>query len=141
MEMRISALTSVFFGLLVTAALASGALTLWHSTQTRVWDQRIELAQASYAEHLLLQSNIYQLFKQHGDALLMGSRDGDATEAALRSGIAANLAEIRRIIGQEIDLVGEAEIEELDLLSGIETKVQSLTRTLDTLGEIARASE
>lgn len=32
MEMRISALTSVFFGLLVTAALASGALTLWHST-------------------------------------------------------------------------------------------------------------
>lgn len=136
MEMRISALTSVFFGLLVTAALASGALTLWHSTQSRVWDQRIELAQASYAGHLLLQSNIYQLFKQHGDALLIGNRDGNATEAALRSDIAANLAEIRRIIGREIDLAGEGEIEELELLARIETKVQALTRRLENLGDI-----
>lgn len=141
MEMRISALTSVFFGLLVTAALASGALTLWHSTQSRAWDQRIELAQTSYAEHLLLQSNIFRLFKQHGDVLLMGNRDGTATETALRSDIAENLAEIRRIIGREIDLVGEGEIEELELLARIETKVQALTRLMDSLGDIAGTAD
>lgn len=131
--MRISALTSIFFGLLVAATLGSGALTLWHSAQSRMWDQRIALALASYAEHLMLQSNIYQLFKQHGDALLLGDRDGGVMETALRSRITANLAEIRRIIGQEIDLVGEEEIEELALMSRIETKVQTLTRTLDNL--------
>ena len=135
--MRISTLTSIFFGLLVAATLGSGVLTLWHSTQSRVWDQRIELAQASYAEHLRLQSNIYQLFKQHGDALLMGNRDGGAMEAALRARITGNLAEIRRIIGREIDLVGEDEIEELDLLAQIEAKVQTLTRRLDTLSDLA----
>jgi signal transduction histidine kinase len=141
MTMRISVLTSIFFGLLVVATLSSGLLTLWHSTQSRVWDQRIELAQASYAEHLLLQSNIYQLFKQHGDALLMGDRDGGAMEAALRARIAANLAEIRRIICREIDLVGEDEIEELELLSQIETKVQALTRKLDNLGDLAARTD
>lgn len=136
MDMRISALTSLFFGLLVAATLASGILTLWHSTQSRIWDQRIALAQASYAEHLALQSNIYQLFKQHGDALLLGDRDGGKMEAELRARIAANLDEIRRIVGQEIDLVGEEEIEELELLSRIETKVQTLTRTLSNLDSL-----
>ncbi len=91
MRMRISALTSIFFGLLVAATIGSGALTLWHSTQGRVWDQRIALAQASFAEHLKLQSNIYQLFKQHGDALLLGDRDRGKLEAALRARITANL--------------------------------------------------
>ncbi len=134
--MRITVLTSIFFAMLVVATLGCGALTLWHSMQSRIWDQRIALAQASYAEHLALQSNIYQLFKQHGDALLLGDRRGGAREAALHPRITANLAEIRRIIGQEIDLMGEEEIEELDLLSRIETNVQTLTRTFDDLNDI-----
>ncbi len=131
--MRISALTSIFFGLLLLATLGSGALTLWHTAQSRHWDQRIGLAQASYAEHLSLQSNIYQLFKQHGDALLLGNRDNGRLEADLRARITANLAQIRTLIGQEIQLVGEEEFAELDLLAQIEGKVQSLTTTLATL--------
>ena len=131
--MRISVLTSIFFGLLLATTVGSGALTLWHSVQSRLWDQRIALAQASYVEHLALQSNIYQLFKQHGDSLLIGDLDSGASEAALRNRITGNLTEIRRIIGQEIDLVGEEEIEELDQLARIESKVQTLTGTLESL--------
>ena len=133
--MRISALTSIFFGLLLAASIGSGGLTLWHSAQSRLWDQRITLAQDSYAEHLTLQSNIYQLFKQHGDALLFGDRDGGVMEAALRGRISENMAEIRHIIGQEIDLVGQEEIDELTLLSRIESRVMTLTRIL---GDISR---
>lgn len=136
MDMRISALTSIFFGILVAATLASGALTLWQSTASRLWDQRIALAQASYAEHLALQSNIYQMFKQHGDALLMGDRDGGRMEAALQAAITANLAQIRQIIGQEIDLMGAEEIDELASLSRIEGKVQTITRALENLSGV-----
>lgn len=133
--MRISTLTTVFFGLMLASAIGNGALALWHAAQSRILDQRISLAQASYSEHLTLQSNIYQLFKQHGDALLFGDRDDSALEATLRTRIAENLSRIRTIVGTEIDLVGEEEIEELELLSGIEAKVTSLTRQLARLNQ------
>ncbi len=135
MDMRISALTSIFFGLLLAATIGSGSLTLWHSAQSRLWDQRITLAQTSYAEHLALQSNIYQLFKQHGDALLFGDRDGGALEATLRERISENLEKIRHIIGQEIEMVGEEEFEELTLISQIENRVMTLTRILADLSK------
>jgi two-component system, OmpR family, sensor kinase len=134
-DMRISVLTTLFFGLMLAAAICSGLLTLWHGAQSRNWDQRISLAQASYAEHLKLQSNIYQLFKQHSDALLFGDRDEGALETSQRARISENLATIRKIVGTEIELVGGEEIEELELLSQIEGKVTSLTRALSRLNE------
>lgn len=134
-DMRISTLTTVFFGLMLASAIGSGALTLWHAAQSRIWDQRIGLAQASYSEHLTLQSNIYQLIKQHSDALLFGDRDGGALEATLRARIVENLTSIRTIIGTEIDIVGEEEIEEMELLARIETKVTALTRQLARLNQ------
>jgi signal transduction histidine kinase len=136
--MRISALTTILFGLMLAAVFGSGALTLWHSRQSRHWDTRIALAQVSYAEHLALQSNIYQLFKQHGDALLFGDRDGGALESDLRSRIDANLAAIRSATGREIELVGEEEIPELDHLARIESKVATLTAAL---GDLSRTGD
>jgi signal transduction histidine kinase len=140
-DMRISVLTSLFVGVMLAVALASGGLALWHVGQSRLSDGRIALAQASYAEHLTLQSNIYQLLKQHGDALLFGDRDGGALEAQLQGRIAANLAAIRGIIGSEIDLIGPEEIAELDLLATIEAKVEALTRALDWQGQAGLAAD
>ncbi len=131
--MRISVLNNLFFALLLATSVGGGVVTLFYIAQSRAWEQRIALAHASYAEHLSLQSNVYQLFKQHGDALLFGDRDEGALEGRMRAAIAANLSTIRSLIGREIKLIGEEEIEELGLLAEIEGDVASLTRMLTRL--------
>lgn len=135
MSMRLSALNGVIFGLLMAFAVASGVLTLWHSERSAFWDKRIALAQESYAEHLLLQSNINRLFKQHADAFLFGDLDEGRLEVEVEREIAGNLSAIRNFIGREIELVGGGEIEELELLARVGDKVGSLTRTLQILAD------
>lgn len=133
--MRFSDLNGLTLGLLLAVSVASGMLTLWHSRQSSFWDHRIALAQESYAEHLVLQSNINRLFKQHGDALLFGDLDEGRLETEIEREIANNLAAIRNIIAREIEWVGEEEIEDLALLAQIERDVWSLTRTLRRLAD------
>lgn len=128
--MRLSTLNSLVLGLLLAIAVASALLTLWHSRESRIRDERIVLAQSSYAEHLALQSNVNRLFKQHGDALLFGDLDEGLLEDEIERAIAGNLSAIRTAIAREIELVGEEEIEELELLARIEAKVRSLTQVL-----------
>lgn len=135
MSMRLSVLNSLILGLLLAFAVASGVLTLWHSHRSAFWDHRIALAQDSYAEHLLLQSNINRLFKQHADSLLFGDLDEGRLEDEIEREIAGNMAAIRNIILREIALVGEEEFEELDVLARIEDDVRSLTRSLQRLAE------
>ena len=48
-------------------------------------DARTQLAQDAYGLHLKLEANIYRLFKQHGDALLIGDRDGGEGERELQA--------------------------------------------------------
>jgi signal transduction histidine kinase len=128
--MRLSTLVTWHVALFVALMVGSGVTVLLYLGRVADWQDRIGLARASYQEHLALESNIYQLLKQHGDALIIGDRDGGAMERALRSRVEGNLAAIRAVIAQEIELVGEEEHAELDALAAIERQVDDLTRIM-----------
>lgn len=129
--MRITSLFGAYA--LLFAGLVAGltTLTLRNIEQSRQWELRTELAHASLEEHLLLQSKVFQLLKQHGDAMVIGDRDRGTMERELRAKIAGSIMRIRAIIGNEIELVGEEEIEELELLARMERKIAEVTTALE----------
>lgn len=85
------------------------------------------------SDHLQLEANVFQLFKQHGDALLVGDRDGGARERELQARIHQNLSDIRDVIAREIQMVGEEEIEELALLDEMGEDIRKINATLSRL--------
>ncbi|MFQ6548719.1 sensor histidine kinase [Aestuariibius sp. 2305UL40-4] len=131
--MRSTRLFTIYAMIIVGLILGLSVLALYSIDKARWWDARTQLAQQSYSLHLKLQSKTFQLFKQHGDALLIGDRDGGAGEADLRGRIADNLADIRTVIAQEIQMVGDEEIEELERLDAIEGDIRAITTALTTL--------
>ncbi|WP_299402449.1 HAMP domain-containing sensor histidine kinase [uncultured Roseobacter sp.] len=124
--MTIANLLRVLAAIMLVVALSGTVLAYWTAQRAAFFNARINLAHESYEEHLQLSGNTYQLFKQYGDAMLIGDRDQGAGEAELIRLIRANIRSIRSLIGQEIDLVGNEEIEELQLLSQIERKIEDL---------------
>lgn len=128
--MRSSTLFGLYAAVIIGLLGALGGLTLYSIDKARWWDARTQLAQESYRQHLRLEANLYRLFKQHGDALLVGRRDGGEEEAALRAAIAGNLAGIRNVIAREIQMVGEEEIEELELLDAMEEEFRSINAAI-----------
>lgn len=134
-NVRVSTVFTAFAAASLAIALGLAAVTMLSMERLRSAEQRIELAQKSYNLHLSLQSDIYRLLKQHADALLLGGRDLGETEPQIRARIAQRIGDIRRVIAYEIELVGEVEIEELDLLADVEKRVSSLTRSLSALAE------
>jgi signal transduction histidine kinase len=136
--MRLVYLNGLALGTLLALALVSGAMTLVHANLSHHWEDRIALAQASYAEHLSLQANVTTLFKEHGDALLLGDTDSGTREAEIARALRANIARIRTIIAEEIEMVGGEEAEELEDLARIEDKVRALTGTLRSLTDDGR---
>ncbi len=124
--MRIVNLVNLFAITMLMLSLGGAAIAIWTAGRAEFFNQRITLAHNSYERHLLLASNTYQLFKQYGDAMMIGDRDLGSGEAELIGRTRANISDIRGIIGEEIDLVGEEEIEELELLSRIEIKIEEL---------------
>ena len=131
--MRSSALFGIYSLVIVGLLGGLAALTLYSLEKSRWWDERTQLAQESRGLHLMLEANLYRLFKQHGDALLIGDRDGGAGEAELRAKINQNLADIRNVIAREIQLVGEEEFEELELLDEIEGDIRAVNAAIATL--------
>lgn len=119
----------------VTIALIGGlsSLMLYGLEKSRWWDARTQLAQNAYGLHLKLEANVYRLFKQHGDALLIGDRDGGEGERELQTAIDQNVSDIRKVIAREIQMVGEEEIEELELLDEIEEDIQAVNAAIATL--------
>ncbi len=133
--MKITGLFSLYGAAFFVVTVSLAGLTLWNIDRTRFWDDRIALAQTSYNEHLTLQANIYMLLKQYGDALIIGDRDEGRGERMLSTQIANSITRIREVIAREIELVGEEEYEELELLSRIEKDVERLTSLLGRLGD------
>lgn len=131
--MRLSTLLSLLASGLLAGAVAAACLTLWVVLETQKVSERIALARASQAEHLQLQSNLYRLFKEKADALLIGDRDRSALETEVKAEIDANLAEIQRIIAREIELDGERELEELRLLSTLERTIDAISTRYDEI--------
>ena len=107
-------------------AVGGAAIAIWTANRAEYFSERITLAHRSYERHLELSSNTYQLFKQYGDAMLIGDLDEGRGEAELIRRIRGNISDIRSVIGEEIEMVGEEEIEELELLSKIERKIEDL---------------
>lgn len=130
--MRSTTLFGLFASGFVILTLGLAGLALYSLERARWWDARTQLAHDSYALHLQLEVKLFRLFKQHGDALLIGDRDGGASERDLRDQIASNIAGIREIIGREILMVGEQEIEELVLLDAIEEDIRIITLALES---------
>ena len=110
-------------------------LTLYSLEKSRWWDARTQLAQESYGLHLRLEANVFRLFKQNADALLVGERDGGEQEAALKAAIDQNLDDIRNVIAREIQMVGEEEFEELELLDDIEADILAVNAAIALLNE------
>ncbi len=131
--MRLTTLFVFYAGIFVILITGLTAVTLSNLKQSQRWDERTELAYASLEEHLLLQSKVFQLLKQHGDALIIGDLDGGALEAELNEKIKGSISRIRTIIASEIELVGEEEYEELELLAQIESKIAEVDRVLARL--------
>ena len=136
-SMRVTRLFGLFAALFLLSVGGLAGLALWNVERTAFWDARVQLAQRSYRAHLQLESHVYQLVKQHADALLIDGEDAGPRKATLRAGIGENIETVRTIIAEEIELVGEEEFEELAALAALEARVASVTRSLAALEDVA----
>lgn len=124
--MRIVSAATTAAILFLTLAVAGSLLVLWSVSRTQFYTERMDLAHRSYEQHLLLSTHTYQLFKQFGDALLIGDQDQGAGERELIALINEDIDIIRGTINAEIALVGEEELEELELLDRLEAKIRKV---------------
>lgn len=124
--MRLVAKLYLSFGILLSIALLSSIMAIWSAREAAFQMERANLAHSVYENYLQLSNNTYQLFKQFGDAMLLGSQDRGERKTALIGKIRKDISQIRELIGLEIELVGEQEIEELGLLATIEKQIESL---------------
>ena len=131
--MRSATLFGFYAAIIVALVGGLAGLMLYSLDKSRWWDARIQLAHESYGLHLRLEADLYRLFKQPGDALLIGDRDGGEGEQVLRAAIAQNLVDIRNVIAREIQMVGDEEIEELELLDAIEADIRAVNTAIATL--------
>lgn len=133
--MRSTTLFGIYAAIIIALIGGLSGLMLYSLEKSRWWDARTQLAQDAYGLHLRLEANIYRLFKQHGDALLIGDRDGGEGERELQASIDQNLSDIRAVIAREIQMVGEEEIEELELLDELEDDIRAVNAAVETLNE------
>lgn len=124
--MRSTTLFGIYAAVVVGLICGLAGLTLYNLEKSRWWDARTQLAQESYSLHLKLEVKLNRLFKQHVSTLLVGDSDGGEQERFLRGRIDRNLSDIRAIIEREIEMVGEEELEEMELLDDIEADIKSV---------------
>ena len=139
--MRLVTKSYLTFGMLLMMAVAGAGAALWSSNQALSHVERIELAHQSYERHLQLSNDSFKLFKEYGDAILVGSDQDVSQEVQLVSSIRQKLTDIRAIITAEIDLVGSEEIEELELLGDIETKFEQIVAIEEDRRSFARSGD
>jgi signal transduction histidine kinase len=106
--------------LLLALAVGGGGLAALSAHRAAFELEQAILANELLQRYLTLSNHSYQLFKQFGDAILIGDRDLGQGEVALTSLIQDDFQAIRNDIGKEIQLIGEEEIEEYDALAEIE---------------------
>jgi signal transduction histidine kinase len=114
------------YGLLLVLAVGGGALAAVSAHRASLELERANVANHLLQRYLALSNHSYQLFKQFGDAILIGDRDLGQGETLLLSWIKEDFDAIRHDIGKEIYLIGEEEIEEYDALAEIERLLNGL---------------
>ena len=130
--MKISHIINIFAFVVLLVATASVSLAIWASRQSDFHNYRISLAHTSYEQHLRLTADTYLLFKRFGDLLLAGDaeRVNDVSEISER--LRGHLDAIRGTIEAEIALVGDEELEELELLAEMERVIGDLSGLMKT---------
>jgi len=131
--MKLISKLSLFFSLMLALALSGAALSVWSALQADYNLRRLGLANRVYAANLQLSNHTYQLFKQFGDVLIVGRTDNGESKSALIKLIRADIANIRDLIGREIELVGDEEIDELTALSELELQIERLVAELTSI--------
>ncbi len=86
---------------------------------------RKNLAHEEYESYLALSNHTYQLFKQFGDAILIGDRDLGAGETALQAQIRGDISRIRQLTADEIRQFGQG-YKELEHLERIEATINGV---------------
>ncbi len=108
------------------------AVALWTSERVAAVARRVDLARESYDLHAVLRADAADLFKQYGDALLIGDRDDGADEARLRTSIREDLAALRAVTAAEIRLFGE-DMDELERIAEIEALLRRLVADMSRI--------
>ena len=124
-QLRLALLLMLFLG------LCGAALQMWNAHQSRTHIKRINLSHTIYEGYLTLESHIYQLFKQYGDAIIIGDVDQRASKNALIVQIDGDVKSIRTLIAQKVELVGAEVDDETATLSTIVATVEELIMRLD----------
>jgi signal transduction histidine kinase len=114
------------YALLLALVIGGAGLTAYSAHQTKYEIARSDLSNGLHQRYLNLSNHAYQLFKQFGDAILIGDRDLGHGETELLALIEDDFIAIRHVIGREVELVGEEEIEEYSSLAGIERLLREL---------------
>ncbi len=133
MSMKLSTQLRVLFILMLALSMGGGGLAIWSFEKASYHLERVTLAYSAYSNVLSLKSHTYQLFKQYGDALMIGDEGKDDAPLILK--IRQDIDNIRASIGGEIELLGDEELDELDALSEIEVKTEQLISELNRLSQ------
>lgn len=114
------------YGLLLALAVGGAGLAAFSAHRASLELEQANVANRLLQRYLALSNHSYQLFKQFGDAILIGDRDLGEGESNLLVLIRDDFDAIRHDIGKEIHLIGEGEIEEYDALAEIERLLNGL---------------
>jgi len=117
--------------LILLLGLSVAALSVWNMQSSRAHMAESNLSHAIYENYLMLESNTYQLFKQYGDAIIIGDANQRVGKQALIKLIDNNTRHLTRLIGQKISLVGGHAETDLDALAAIDATVKQLIVRLD----------
>lgn len=114
------------YALLLALAVSGAGLAAFSAYRASAEVEQAHLANHLLQRYLALSNHSYQLFKQFGDAILIGDRDLGQGETRLRALIREDFESIRHDIGREIHFLGQDEIAEYDLLAQIERLLNDL---------------
>lgn len=117
---------NLLFVFLLVLALGATSVSIWILRSSATQMRSISLAYQVHGHVLSIKSHTYQLFKQFGDALTIGDLDRGTGEKSLTEKIRGEIAAARAAIVQEVELLGEEELEELEELAVVELEIERL---------------
>ncbi len=129
--MKLTTILNLFALLILVICGAGIALTLWNARESERHLERTTLASESYTSHLTLSKGVYRLLNTTANDELGHSLTVGEGKEEIIAKLEQDLTRIRRIIGNEIELVGEEEIEELELLARLDARVKALISVVE----------